>query len=175
MPFLREGVAAGAATLVRLTPRRERLVLDALGDAHGVTVLPFAALQAPVSALRDTYALVARAAATTSGAPVRLLGEVPPEPWSAWSRYVEPERFLAASAEREVDPLERSGPDDRVVVTVTDRGRGPADPLVGLATDLGQPVDEASSLHHVHDALDDVSVRTGGEGFTVRLVQRCPR
>ena len=56
--------------MVRLRPHREDLVLDALGDAACVTVLPFASMEAPVFALRDTYALVARAA-DTGGAEVR--------------------------------------------------------------------------------------------------------
>ncbi|HEX6420555.1 MAG TPA: sensor histidine kinase [Acidimicrobiales bacterium] len=60
---------------------------------------------------------------------------------------------------------------DRVVVTVSDQGPGPADPLVGLA-----PATDRSSgglgLWIAHQLCSDVQLVTGDDGFTVRLTAR---
>jgi anti-sigma regulatory factor (Ser/Thr protein kinase) len=62
---------------------------------------------------------------------------------------------------------------DRLVVTVRDRGRGPADPLVGL-----MPVPERTrgglGLWIAHQVCSDVGLVVDDEGFTVRLIARDP-
>lgn len=86
VPFLRGGVAAGDPTLVRLPAREEAMVLDALGGPDGVTLIAHAEPLTPLSTLRATHAEVERLAAR-GARPVRMLGHVPHEPWSAWLRY----------------------------------------------------------------------------------------
>ena len=62
---------------------------------------------------------------------------------------------------------------DRMVVTVRDRGRGPADPLVGL-----MPVPERArgglGLWIAHQVCSDVGLVVDGDGFMVRLTARDP-
>jgi hypothetical protein len=60
---------------------------------------------------------------------------------------------------------------DRVVVTVHDTGRGPADPLAGLV-----PVPSSTPDRHLglglwvmHQLDIDVTLRHASDGFTVRL------
>lgn len=67
------------------------------------------------------------------------------------------------------------GAPDRVVALVTDAGRGPADPYVALLPrDPDGDPEDANSLHVIHHALSDLSMFTDADGFTVRLVERCP-
>jgi anti-sigma regulatory factor (Ser/Thr protein kinase) len=60
-----------------------------------------------------------------------------------------------------------------MVVTVRDRGRGPADPLVGL-----MPVPERArgglGLWIAHQVCSDVGLVVDGDGFMVRLTARDP-
>lgn len=62
---------------------------------------------------------------------------------------------------------------DRLVVTVRDRGRGPADPLVGL-----MPVPERTrgglGLWIAHQVCSEVGFVIDEDGFTVRLTARDP-
>jgi anti-sigma regulatory factor (Ser/Thr protein kinase) len=62
---------------------------------------------------------------------------------------------------------------ERIVVTVSDAGPGPVDPMVGLLPrdPLGDP-DYANALHVIHLAVSDVAMYSDVEGFTIRLVQR---
>jgi len=91
VPFLREGVQAGEATLLGVDEREQRLILDALGDTDGITPLawgevyasPYAALEWNHRTLNDLLA---------NGAPrVRVLGAVPSHgtaaTWDGWARY----------------------------------------------------------------------------------------
>jgi DcmR-like sensory protein len=62
---------------------------------------------------------------------------------------------------------------DRVVATVTDAGRGPANPYVGLLpTHPEADFDQANSLHIVNRALTELSMFAHAGGFTVRLVEQ---
>jgi anti-sigma regulatory factor (Ser/Thr protein kinase) len=61
---------------------------------------------------------------------------------------------------------------NRIVTTVTDAGPGPEDPFTGLVPkDLEADADSANSLHAIHEAITDVALVRGADGFTVRLVQ----
>jgi len=60
---------------------------------------------------------------------------------------------------------------DRVVVTVSDRGPGPADPLVGL-TPATDRTSGGLGLWIAHQLCSDVHLATGDDGFTVRLTAR---
>lgn len=60
---------------------------------------------------------------------------------------------------------------DRVVVTVTDQGPGPADPLVGLTPVPGQMLG-GFGLWIAHQLCADVSLVASDDGFTVRLTAR---
>lgn len=58
---------------------------------------------------------------------------------------------------------------DRIVTTVHDQGRGPADPLAGLvpaASSTGQP---GLGLWLIHQLDIDVALKQADDGFTVRL------
>jgi len=59
---------------------------------------------------------------------------------------------------------------DRLLVSVTDPGRGPGDPFIGL-----QPVDDASEggfgLWIAHQLCSHVTMSRDVDGFTIRLVQ----
>jgi len=60
---------------------------------------------------------------------------------------------------------------DCVIVTVADAGLGADDLLSGVLQD-GPSVETSRSLYHVREAVSDVSMFWGPDGFTVRLVQR---
>lgn len=60
---------------------------------------------------------------------------------------------------------------DRVVVTVTDQGQGPADLLVGLTPTPGRSPG-GLGLWIAHQLCGDISLATGADGFTVRLIAR---
>lgn len=59
---------------------------------------------------------------------------------------------------------------DRVVVSVTDRGRGPVDPFVGLLPAQDGRGPGGFGLWLVHQLCTDVTLASTDEGFTVRLV-----
>lgn len=61
-----------------------------------------------------------------------------------------------------------AGP-DRVVVTVTDRGNGPADPFAGLRAAAHAPVG-GLGLWLTHQLCDHVAMSVGTDGFTVRMI-----
>lgn len=90
-PFLRAGRDAAEPTLVGVTPQREALVRDALGDTTGVTFLdgsPYE--QPPMAALRQNHELFSDL--VTAGADrIRIVGEIPlpgtEVPWDGWARY----------------------------------------------------------------------------------------
>ena len=283
VPFLREGAAAGEPTLLGIGDRRQRLVLDELGELTGITLLNNDHYRDPFSALRSNQALLARSA-RRGAARIRMLADVPCDPWRDWfryeaainelfsafpvwglcaydarttpddvladverthpyraiaggsntrnQRYEHPAALLNDRARAEADPLEALTPDlelvdptaeeagravsvlaeatmldrdsadalrlsvgqvvanaidhgrppvrlrawaapDRVVVTVRDAGAGPADAYVGLLPrDPDADLDNANGLYVVHVALSEVSLFSGTDGFTVRLVQR---
>jgi hypothetical protein len=86
VPFLGGGLEAGEPTLLRLPSRQQALVLDALDGAEGVTVLSQLGPLSPLSALRTTHTVIRRLAA--EGCPrIRMLGDVPHQPWRGWVRY----------------------------------------------------------------------------------------
>jgi anti-sigma regulatory factor (Ser/Thr protein kinase) len=60
---------------------------------------------------------------------------------------------------------------DRIVVTVTDQGPGPADPLVGL-TPVPDQMLGGFGLWIAHQLCADVSLAADDDGFTVRLIAR---
>jgi hypothetical protein len=84
VPFLRAGIEERSPTLVRLTPREEAIVLDALGGGDGITLLRSGEPESLLRGLRDTHAVVSDLA---SAGRVRMLGAVPHDPWAMWSRY----------------------------------------------------------------------------------------
>jgi len=86
VPFLRGGVEAGDPTLLRLPAPQQAAVVDALDCDDGVTVLSYDPASTPLSLLRETHAAVARACGPDCGV-VRMLGEIPQEPWPAWLFY----------------------------------------------------------------------------------------
>lgn len=65
-----------------------------------------------------------------------------------------------------------SGP-HRTVVTVTDRGHGPADPFVGLLPP-GNGTSGGVGLWLVHQVSSHVTLGTDDDGFTIRLVGGTP-
>lgn len=84
VPFLRDGVATSAPTLLLgMDPRARRLILDALGADHGVTVLGTDEQVGPVEALRHLYQ---RYDALPRDQQIRALGNVSDTPWPAWAR-----------------------------------------------------------------------------------------
>jgi anti-sigma regulatory factor (Ser/Thr protein kinase) len=58
----------------------------------------------------------------------------------------------------------------RVVVTVTDRGAGPADPFAGLMPGVPSPAGGGLGLWMAHQMCAYVTLQRGPEGFTVRLI-----
>jgi anti-sigma regulatory factor (Ser/Thr protein kinase) len=90
IPFLRDGVDRGETTVLSVSDRERSLVLDALGDIAGVTVIPAWPPGAAFMTLRQNHQLINE----DSGhgiAPTRILGEVPSSneavPWGGWVRY----------------------------------------------------------------------------------------
>jgi anti-sigma regulatory factor (Ser/Thr protein kinase) len=63
---------------------------------------------------------------------------------------------------------------DRVVVTVTDQGPGPSDPLVGL-TPVPNQMLGGLGLWIAHQLCADTALVTSDDGFTVRLTARAAR
>ena len=58
---------------------------------------------------------------------------------------------------------------DRIVVTVTDRGDGPADPVAGLLPVIGT-CSAGLGLWLTHQLCSHVTLDTTDDGFTIRLV-----
>ena len=90
VPFLAEGVASGAPTLLSVSEREQPLILDALGDATGVTVVPPWPPGAAFRTLRQNHQLINGRTQDGDGQ-IHILGEVPSTtetvPWGAWVRY----------------------------------------------------------------------------------------
>ena len=59
---------------------------------------------------------------------------------------------------------------ERLVVTVTDAGSGPVDPFVGMVASSSGSPHGGFGLWLVHQLCDRVSMDSGDNGFTVRLV-----
>ena len=90
VPFLADGVASGAPTLLSVRDRERSLILDGLGATTGVTVVPPWPPGAAFRTLRQNQQLInGRGAAGDSK--IRILGEVPctteTVPWGGWVRY----------------------------------------------------------------------------------------
>jgi anti-sigma regulatory factor (Ser/Thr protein kinase) len=58
---------------------------------------------------------------------------------------------------------------DRIVVSVHDQGRGPADPLAGLVPAAGNAATLGLGLWLIHQLDIDVALKHADDGFTVRL------
>jgi anti-sigma regulatory factor (Ser/Thr protein kinase) len=58
---------------------------------------------------------------------------------------------------------------DRVVISVHDHGRGPADPLAGLVPAAGNAATLGLGLWLTHQLDIDVALKHADDGFTVRL------
>jgi anti-sigma regulatory factor (Ser/Thr protein kinase) len=58
---------------------------------------------------------------------------------------------------------------DRIVITIHDRGRGPADPLAGLVPATGSTEYPGLGLWLIHQLDIDVALKHADDGFTVRL------
>ena len=58
---------------------------------------------------------------------------------------------------------------DRIVITVHDQGRGPADPLAGLVPTPSGSAQPGLGLWLIHQLDIDVALRHADDGFTVRL------
>jgi len=58
---------------------------------------------------------------------------------------------------------------DRIVVSVHDQGRGPADPLAGLVPATGNAATLGLGLWLIHQLDIDVALKHADDGFTVRL------
>jgi anti-sigma regulatory factor (Ser/Thr protein kinase) len=90
VPFLREGVEGGETTVLSVSDREQPLILGALGDTSGVTVVPAWPPGAAFKTLRQNHQLISKEAGHES-APTRILGEVPSTneavPWGSWVRY----------------------------------------------------------------------------------------
>jgi anti-sigma regulatory factor (Ser/Thr protein kinase) len=90
VPFLREGVAGGETTVLSVGSRERPLILDALGDASGVTVVPPWPPEAAFRTLRQNHQLI-NGESGHDGGQVRILGAVPGTddavPWAGWVRY----------------------------------------------------------------------------------------
>ena len=89
VPFLREGVDAGEATLLSVSERELGVIIAALGTEPGVTVVPPWPPTAAFGTLRRNHELINERAADTDR--VRLLGAMPPSGesglWGGWVRY----------------------------------------------------------------------------------------
>ena len=83
VPFLRAGACAGEPTFVLVEPEHQRALMDELGDVDGITPLRYGD---PRSALHDEYRFFA--GLVRKGARrIRIVSEVPHEPWVKWFRY----------------------------------------------------------------------------------------
>jgi anti-sigma regulatory factor (Ser/Thr protein kinase) len=58
---------------------------------------------------------------------------------------------------------------DRIVISVHDQGRGPADPLAGLVPAAGNAATLGLGLWLIHQLDIDVALKHADDGFTVRL------
>jgi anti-sigma regulatory factor (Ser/Thr protein kinase) len=58
---------------------------------------------------------------------------------------------------------------DRIVITVHDHGRGPADPLAGLVPTPSSRAHPGLGLWIIHQLDMDVALKHADDGFTVRL------
>jgi anti-sigma regulatory factor (Ser/Thr protein kinase) len=58
---------------------------------------------------------------------------------------------------------------DRIVITVHDQGRGPADPLAGLVPTPSSTAQPGLGLWLIHQLDIDVALKHADDGFTVRL------
>jgi anti-sigma regulatory factor (Ser/Thr protein kinase) len=58
---------------------------------------------------------------------------------------------------------------DRIVITVHDQGRGPADPLAGLVPTPSSRTHPGLGLWLIHQLDMDVALKHADDGFTVRL------
>jgi anti-sigma regulatory factor (Ser/Thr protein kinase) len=90
VPFLREGVEGGDVTLLSVSDREQPLILGALGDTSGVTVVPPWPPGAAFKTLRENHQLIS-GGSDRAGGPIRILGAVPctheAVPWGGWVRY----------------------------------------------------------------------------------------
>jgi anti-sigma regulatory factor (Ser/Thr protein kinase) len=90
VPFLRQGVDRGCMTLLSVGVREQPLILEALGDVSGVTVVPSWSAGAAFQTLRQNHQLINTPAEQGRGA-MHILGEVPctteAVPWGSWVRY----------------------------------------------------------------------------------------
>jgi hypothetical protein len=86
VPFLRAGARAGEPTLVAVEPEHERALMDELGDVDGITPLRPDHYGDPRPVLHNEYRLFADL--VRKGARrIRIVSEVPHEPWAKWFRY----------------------------------------------------------------------------------------
>jgi anti-sigma regulatory factor (Ser/Thr protein kinase) len=58
---------------------------------------------------------------------------------------------------------------DRIVISVHDHGRGPADPLAGLVPAAGNAATLGLGLWLIHQLDIDVALKHADDGFTLRL------
>ena len=58
---------------------------------------------------------------------------------------------------------------DRIVISVHDQGRGPADPLAGLVPAASNAATLGLGLWLIHQLDIDVALKHADDGFTVRL------
>jgi anti-sigma regulatory factor (Ser/Thr protein kinase) len=90
VPFLEEGVASGAPTLLSVSAREQPLILNALGDTTGVTVVPPWPPGAAFKTLRQNHELINGRPEAGAGH-IHILGEVPSTDeavrWGGWVRY----------------------------------------------------------------------------------------
>jgi anti-sigma regulatory factor (Ser/Thr protein kinase) len=90
VPFLREGVERGDTTLLSVSEREQPLILEAFGDASGLTVVPPWPPGAAFKTLRANHQWIT-GQSEQSGGQMRIVGAVPcPQdaaPWGGWVRY----------------------------------------------------------------------------------------
>jgi anti-sigma regulatory factor (Ser/Thr protein kinase) len=90
VPFLRHGVDRGATTLLSVDEREQQLILGALGDVSGVTLVPPWSAGSAFQTLRQNHRMITMPT-EAGGAEMHILGEVPctteAVPWGSWVRY----------------------------------------------------------------------------------------
>jgi anti-sigma regulatory factor (Ser/Thr protein kinase) len=86
VPFFRDGAAAEERTLLCMDDRQQRLVLGELADVSGITVLGWGQDLDSLAALRCNQTLLG-GNATRGTSRVRMLGQIPQDPWRDWVRY----------------------------------------------------------------------------------------